>query len=127
MHAVAAGRLGIAFQLEKVQLLAHQLRRLDDLVVTAFERVEIDQHEVRMFQGSDPAHPGVLIDAGEIGEIQQRSAVVRDDVVDRRSAVFGIDRLQTDPVGYFILGVLLEKVLLVDAIWVALERERAIP
>ena len=49
----------------------------------------------------------------EIGQIQQRGAVVGDDVVDLVLIVFGVDRLQANPFGHFVLGVFLKKEVLI--------------
>ncbi len=103
------------------------MRGFDDLAVrAAFRRIEIDEREIRIVERSHAAHPGVLIDAGQVRQIDQRRAVVADNVVNLVLIVLGEDRLQAHPIGNFVFGVFLKEELLVDAVRIALERKRAV-
>ncbi len=96
------------------------------MVRAAFRGIEIDEREVGIFERANAAHPGILIDAGQIRQIQQRGAVVANDVVNLVLIVFGKDRLQPHPLGNFVLGVLLEEEVVVDSVGIAFQRERAV-
>ena len=62
----------------------------------------------------------------QIREIYKCRAVVGDDVVDVVLIVFGKNRLQAHPLRNFVLGIFLEKEIVVDAVGIALERERTV-
>ena len=66
----------------RVEHIAHQQCRFHDFVEAALLRVEIDQDEVRTVEGVDAAHPGVVVDAAQIHQIQQAGAVLGEDVLD---------------------------------------------
>ena len=109
VHAVAAGGLRISFQTDQVQLLAHKLRSLDDPVVFAPLRIQVDQHEVRALERPHAAHPRILIDAAEVGQVQQRRAIVRQHATRGGFFVVGVNRLHAHPRRKAVVRVLLEE------------------
>ncbi len=49
----------------------HQLRRFDNPVIAAVVGIKIDQDEVRMIQRPKAAHVWVLVNAAQVGQVQQ--------------------------------------------------------
>ena len=71
MHPVAAGSFRKALESDRFEKRTDEERGLDDLVVAAMVWIEIDEDEIGIVERIDAAHPGVLVDAAEVGEIDQ--------------------------------------------------------
>ena len=120
MHAVATRGLRITLQPDQPQLFLDELRGFDNQVERAFHRVEIDEGKVGFIERSNAAHPGILIDARQIGQVEQRGAIVGDHVMNVRAAArLRFDRLHANPVGE-VFRILLEEKLLIDTVRVPL-------
>src|SRR6185312_16352784 len=82
METISAGRLRIALESHAIQDVTHDLSGLHYPVERAMERVKIDQYPVGVFERTDTAHPWVVVDAAEVDQVNKRSAIVGDSVVD---------------------------------------------
>ena len=111
-------------QSDLVEYVLHQPHRLEDAVERAFLRIEVDQDVIGVVERFDPAHPRILVDAAEVGQEQQRRAVVRDDEADRFAPVLGVNGFDSQPAGVAFRDVLLEEEVFVNAVRIALQRER---
>ena len=93
-----------------------------------------------LFYRTQSAHPGVLVDAGEIGEIEQAGAVVGNDEAGGLLSLLAfpgrlpslaladlhLDRLDAEPGRDVGADVLLRKRLAFDAVRIASQRERPV-
>ena len=124
VESVAAGGLGVAFEGEEIEFAADQEGRFDEFGVGALLGVEIDEDVVGMIEGGDAGHPGVLIDAAQVGEIDEIGAASTDDL-SAHLAMFGEDRFGAKPIGEAgaVGGVLLKEALFGDAVGIAAEGE----
>src|SRR5207248_2093215 len=99
---------------------------LDDAIELAALRIQIDQHEIRAIERTHAAHPGILIDAAEIRQIEERRAIFGQHKARGGFLVVGVNRLDADPRGDAVVRVLLEEKVSGDAVWVSLERKGAV-
>ncbi len=126
MHAVATSGLRVALQSDEIELILDEQGCFHDEVVWAFLRIEVDENEVGALERTDAAHPGILVDAAKIRQIEQRCAVVANGVVNRRLVVLGINRLRTQPLREVFRGALLKKEIGVDAVRITFQGKRAV-
>ena len=61
--------------------------------------IEIEKKIVRMLLVVATAGPGIVVDAAEAGEIEERGEIVGDDILDVLAFTFGWDRHGFDPFG----------------------------
>jgi hypothetical protein len=67
-----------------------------------------------------------VVDAAQVDQIQQAGAVFGEDIADGRLLVIGVDFLGAQPRREGERRVLLEEELLLDAVGIALQRERPV-
>src|SRR5579883_915685 len=83
----------------------------------------IEQHPVGMVEIADAAHPGVVIDATEIDQVQETCPIVGEWIVIGLGWMAFADRLATYPVGEVARCIFLKEELAGDAVGVALHGE----
>ena len=72
------------------------------------------------------AHPGIVIDAAQVHQVEQAGAILGEHVADGPAVVLGIDPLGAQPGGEALGHVLLKEEIVLDAVRVALERKRPV-
>ena len=78
-------------------MTAHQQGGLNDEVIGAILGVEVDQDKVGIIERGGAAHPGVVIDAAEVDEIEQAGAVLGKDIADGGLIMIRVNLLGAQP------------------------------
>src|SRR5213080_1780405 len=124
LHALRAGCFRKALQLEMIEDRAQpqsDLTALND--VGGWAGIEIEYHAPRAFNISRQRKRWVQFNRRQVCHPDQRSQIVRENVVDVSLIALTPNRRSLDPVRAMLGGILLKKWRLVHAIWITLQRE----
>ena len=129
VHAGGAGSLEKDGELELREFFVEGFRDGDnDGEVGAVGRVEVEEEIVGMIDVGVATAPGIVVDAAEASEIEERGTIVGDGVMDDFAAMFGIYGNSLKPVGEAMnfAEIFLEESQALDAVGITAEDERAI-
>jgi len=82
VQSVAAGRLDVCAQAERLERRIEEVRRLHDVRERDLVRIEVEQHVVGPGGEVFPRRPDVQIDATEVDHPQERGFVLDERIAD---------------------------------------------
>ena len=88
-----------------------------------FSRVEIEEEIVGMLLVIAAARPGIVVDAAEAGEIEERRKIISDYVLDIFSLSFRRYRNRFNPLGHALRHIFLEKGLTLDPVRITAQHQ----
>ena len=95
-----AGSFEKTFELERFEPFMQRFGDGDDDVeLGAIGGIEVEEKIVRMVEIGNRAGPGIVVDAAEAGEKQERSEVIGGGVVNFFAAFFRVDGNGLEPIG----------------------------
>ncbi len=92
----------------------------------SFGRVQVEEDVVGKIEAVPPAGPGIVVDAAQIGQIQQGRPVVGDVILDFLPALLGINPDRIHPLRHRFARILLKERLPADAVRVAAQDKRPV-
>ena len=122
MQPIAASGLGKSFELQQIKFSVDQLRGFNNAIVAALAGVKINQDKIRILQRTNAAHPGILVNTSQVGEIQQAGVVIGDYKIYGSVIVLGENRFFSQPGREALRSLFLEEKLAFNSIGIALER-----